>query len=689
MSNPTPPPAQPQAPKDYSKPERLCDIVMKGGITSGVIYPAAVCELATAYSFKNIGGASAGAIAAAMTAAAEYARRKGNAGAASKGGFKRLEELPEVLATGLSTLFQPNRSTEPLFAMLNAGLDMDDALPALNKAALPVLNKAMTVSRALAVNFPKGAALGMLPGLFLCLVLGLAALWVWAASGERSALWWCGFVGLFGSGLLFAILLTILFRASGAAAHLISRAASALPENYFGLCNGMKDLPSRHKPLTEWLADEIDRIAGKNDPRKPLTFGDLEGATSPLESDLPPEERGINLEMMTTNLTLGRPYRLPSFGGSREFFFNPEEFRMLFPERIVDWMVESSRKLQPKDERQALEWASFSPRLKVPPPEDWPVVVATRMSLSFPVLLSAVPLHMVDRTRGVRKEPGDTGQQSEETRPEGSPESVIDYSLPQLEKCWFSDGGICSNFPIHFFDRPLPRWPTFGINLRPVNPTYHRDGQPEEEKVYLVKDNRGGLTPMWDRFDQKKSGIDKLTGFVGAIVNTMYNWSDNLQTTVPGYRDRVVHIHHTDKEGGLNLNMKKETIEALSARGACAGEMLRKRFTGQDEASDLSWESHRWTRYRTMMSLLEKVMSDLRRAYRYTRPGDAPYPELIQPASGKPAKHYLMSVKQRDFARAETEQLIAAVDRWETQGQTFRDEKIPTPEPEFRVRPNV
>jgi hypothetical protein len=50
-------------------PNRYCDIVMKGGITSGVVYPPAVVELSKTYTFKNIGGTSAGAIAAAVTAA--------------------------------------------------------------------------------------------------------------------------------------------------------------------------------------------------------------------------------------------------------------------------------------------------------------------------------------------------------------------------------------------------------------------------------------------------------------------------------------------------------------------------------------------------------------------------------------------------------------------------------------------
>jgi hypothetical protein len=57
-------------PQRYASPARECDIVMKGGITSGVIYPLAVCELAGVYRLRNIGGTSAGAIAATAAAAA-------------------------------------------------------------------------------------------------------------------------------------------------------------------------------------------------------------------------------------------------------------------------------------------------------------------------------------------------------------------------------------------------------------------------------------------------------------------------------------------------------------------------------------------------------------------------------------------------------------------------------------------
>jgi len=67
-----------------------CDLVMKGGITSGVVYPLAITELSHKYFFKNIGGTSAGAVAAVITAAAEYGRRKGD-----KAAYDQLSALPQ------------------------------------------------------------------------------------------------------------------------------------------------------------------------------------------------------------------------------------------------------------------------------------------------------------------------------------------------------------------------------------------------------------------------------------------------------------------------------------------------------------------------------------------------------------------------------------------------------------------
>ena len=67
---------------------KTCDLVMKGGISSGVIYPLAICELGRTHRISAVGGSSAGAIAAAAAAAAEAGR--------DSGGFARLATIPQL-----------------------------------------------------------------------------------------------------------------------------------------------------------------------------------------------------------------------------------------------------------------------------------------------------------------------------------------------------------------------------------------------------------------------------------------------------------------------------------------------------------------------------------------------------------------------------------------------------------------
>ena len=77
---------------------------MKGGITSGVVYPLTICKLATRHRLRNIGGTSAGAIAAVMAAAAEYRRQHDHETPAA--GYQALATLPLDVSGRLATLFQ-------------------------------------------------------------------------------------------------------------------------------------------------------------------------------------------------------------------------------------------------------------------------------------------------------------------------------------------------------------------------------------------------------------------------------------------------------------------------------------------------------------------------------------------------------------------------------------------------------
>ena len=95
---------------DYSSPRRSCDVVMKGGITSGVVYPHAVCELARTYRLCSVGGTSAGAIAASVAGAAELGR--------ASGGFAKLAALPSWIS-----------SDQHLFELYDSGqITYEDAL---------------------------------------------------------------------------------------------------------------------------------------------------------------------------------------------------------------------------------------------------------------------------------------------------------------------------------------------------------------------------------------------------------------------------------------------------------------------------------------------------------------------------------------------------------------------------------
>ena len=402
----------------------------------------------------------------------------------------------------------------------------------------------------------------------------------------------------------------------------------ALGENGFGLCSGLSPTDSATPALTPWLADLVDDLAAKDGRAAgPLTFGDL-GA------------RGIDLQMMTTNVTHRRPHRMP--WSSRELLFDPAELRLLFPERIVAWMEAhpppAGAGRDAERTRRRLE--ALAPLRPFPAPDDLPVVVAARMSLSFPLLISAVPLRALDMTS---KRTREAVEAIENGRPAAQP-LVADV-------CWFSDGGIASNFPVHFFDTPLPTRPTFAIDLDGFHPDHPR-GPDEAGNVYLPSSNVGGLLDSWNRIDPKP-GLGSLVGFVSGIVRTMQNHVDATLTHQPGYRDRIVHVHTAPDEGGMNLTMPQHVIDALTLRGQAAGRALVERFAdtpGTD--AGLSWDNHRWVRYRSALAALAEQLERFGRRVARRRPtasGRTASSPTAATTSGRPAtaSHRTVNVRWR------------------------------------------
>ncbi|HMD01999.1 MAG TPA: hypothetical protein VKG44_03435, partial [Candidatus Baltobacteraceae bacterium] len=140
-----------------STTRRPCDLVMKGGVTSGVVYPAAVYQISRAFDLKSIGGTSAGAIAAALAAAAQYRRIRRAGQSDAEAGYERLAQVPDWLGSDghLLGLFAPNRATQKIFETI-----LDQAEPGGNIAGRLV----RFVKR-----YALAAVLGAVPGAFYAL----------------------------------------------------------------------------------------------------------------------------------------------------------------------------------------------------------------------------------------------------------------------------------------------------------------------------------------------------------------------------------------------------------------------------------------------------------------------------------------------------------------------------------------
>jgi hypothetical protein len=283
------------------------------------------------------------------------------------------------------------------------------------------------------------------------------------------------------------------------------------------------------------------------------------------------------------------------------------------------------------------------------------------MSLSFPILISAVPLWGFDFSYAAKDDRGERGE-------------------ARLSRCWFSDGGLTSNFPIHFFDGPIPRWPTFAFNLTPFHPRFAYDPHDETRNVWLPSTNGEGLTENWSN-PPEGGRISALFWFLRRIVDTMQNWRDNIQLKVPGFRDRIAQVHLRDVEGGLNLTMPREVIAALGARGAYAARVLAERFSDHSPPGTiLTWDNHCWVRLRSMMSLLQQHVTKIERAYAQ-KEGTKSYAQIEE----HPPSYRFPEPAAARAMLAELDELAAG---WAVTPGGL-SEGAPKPAPELRIMPRV
>jgi hypothetical protein len=625
-----------------------CDLVMKGGITSGIVYPLAIKELSSAFRLRSIGGTSAGAIAAAAAAAAELGRQRFEAGlvAADPEGFVKLAKLPGYLGapsadgrgTKLSALFKPLPALRSIFDVLMACVS-DQQPGARTLAVLATLLRRHWLAAGLA------------------LIVGTLPLW-FSASSWAVALWLLGFSALLVAGTLIWRSARLLFQ--------------ELPDNGFGLCSGMpeNDDPQQDEALTQWLSGYIDDLAGQAQAfpgqQKPLTFSDLQA-------------HGIDLQMMTTCLTLGRPFRLPfdddeNVRENKQFMFRRSEFAKLFPAHVVTWMVANARPPAEDQRRTDAAPADVDDLFNLPEPGDLPVILAARMSLSFPLLLSAVPLYCIDYRKKLQTQ---------------------QYVAP--ERCWFTDGGVGSNFPIHFFDMPLPTRPTFGLDLGVADSA-------SDQRVVFAQDNGDARLTYWRRFTEG-GGAGSIIGFLSAALSVAKDWNHETLSHLPGFRDRIGLVRLTADEGGLNLAMPQSRILQLSEYGATAGREFVARFGAPGKTLEMNWENHQLIRLRLLLASLGEQLQHLDKGLQVTAGTTGDYSRFFSQPVGPQSYRFTglgqwsadpatgLYGSQAGLAKWTLEQLLsvprmAAASQQTTPG-TRLDKRVPKPLPELKLRPRI
>jgi hypothetical protein len=626
---------------------RPCSVVLEGGVTSAVIYASLLARLSKHYAFRQLGGASSGAVAATAAAAAEFARRHG--ADQPNASFQLLDQFPAKLAelkdgrTTLFRYFQPTPAARPAF---------DIAMAALDRQSGGIAAMAWGAGLELLRQFGLAALLLALP----------VALLGWASASWLSSRLHCGLaidcLLLWGGAWLSILLPSLLGALLVLLLWALRTTFGALRDNHWGLCNGTEQNGApAGSALTTALHGFFQALAGPL-VKGPLTFGDLWWGPRPQDGSARNEsgERQIDLQIITSAVSQARPVRLPGSPDNdplREYFYDPNEWAVLFPPDVMLHLKSHARgaELLHEDGRSLRA---------LPSPQHWPVLMAARFSLSFPVLLSALPMYIAIPRREMLR----AGEAA--TRPPF-----------ETRKVYFSDGGITSNCPVHLFDAPLPRYPTFGVNLykcasaeaRPIRRSDIRD---PELDASATSDATGWRTPL---------------PFLLSIFSTMFGWRDSLQRRLPGYRERIVHIGVRPEAGGLNLAMPAKTIQILAMLGSDAAELLHRDFSTPRRSGEANaWERHRWTRTRTTLSALHAYLAAFADRLSIEAPMYPPYTRLLRTAT--PPEHPF----QGDMARQQALELAEGVHRLlgvvdSTMPIDAMDRNRPHPSPSLHLSP--
>jgi hypothetical protein len=255
-----------------------------------------------------------------------------------------------------------------------------------------------------------------------------------------------------------------------------------------------------------------------------------------------------------------------------------------------------------------------------------------------------------------------------------------------------SDGGLCSNFPIHLFDSPIPAWPTFGVSLVDEGGAYSLDPDFIARRVHVPAGHRERRADRASTFDERRGSLDRLLGYMGAVFATVKDWNDALLAELPGVRERIAEIRLPADIGGLNILMNARQIECLGLLGGEVARQLLRRFAVPDTSGSQAtgWREHRWIRLNVLSQCLKQTLIGLSWAAesgRYAQPMREQIRRAVQQAP-------LAGDGESPVNAAQAADLLRTLDALEQIERALTPTVVdaayrPEPQPELRVRPSM
>ena len=123
--------------------------------------------------------------------------------------------------------------------------------------------------------------------------------------------------------------------------------------------------------------------------------------------------------------------------------------------------------------------------------------------------------------------------------------------------------------------------------------------------------------------------------------------------------------------------------------GLKAADLLLSHFLRPTESVTLTWDNHRWIRFRSALARLEELLQQFQLGLSEPEPGELSYMQLLDRGPDEPPHSYHVTQHQHEFIQQWMTQLLAAAHASAAPESSRPSHRQPRPTPLLRVSPRI